>query len=534
MAWQLRRCQREPLADWAQRQPADYLAELTPAAGKTRLSAALARAAIDAGFVRRVNVVVPTTALKTQWAGEFTGLARLSLEPDYRTGARLARDRDGMIVTYAQLLERPEYFARMWEGSLMIHDEIHHAGLDSAWGQCLEVATNGAKHRFHLSGTPFRTNETPIAHLTYDERGFVVPDYRYGYRDALFDGIVRPLVAYPQGGEVTWINKDQGTVTARIDDPTIAGPLASERLRAMLYDEKWVETVLRRADQLLDQVRRQEPDAGAMAACISEAHARMVEKILRGMGLHPVIVLSSDPDSDRKIAHFRISKDRWLISIRKVFEGIDIPRLRVLGYLTTARTMLFVRQIVPRILRVRNGSNSPGYLLYPADPSLNELVQAMTDDVRGTNGRFRPQSNNFQTAEGVGGGGGEETADGPGVDVLEVTHEALSPFIAAAATVDPDALFLDAPAAAAATVAPSEKMHVDDHERLHRVLTAITKEAAHTFNISPKDIYGYWKKLRGPLESATVQELQRRVSTMRRWLADGHHPVSPRAGRRGK
>jgi superfamily II DNA or RNA helicase len=523
MAWDLRRCQREPLADWASRQPDDFLAVITPGGGKTRFAAAAAKGALDSGLVRRVGVVVPTTALKVQWAEEFADIANLSLESRYRTGARLASDRAGCIVTYAQLLDKPQAFARLWEGALLIHDEIHHAGSDSTWGQCLEIATEDARNRIHLSGTPFRSDRTAIAHLHYDDRGFVIPDYSYGYRDALDDGIVRPIVAHPQGGSIKWVSPSTGEVhEATIDDTRVTGRAANERLRGLLTSTEWLVQVIKRGDAMLQSLRKREPDAGALIAAIDEKHARQIERVvLDTLGIAPCVVVSADPDADAALLRYKKGNEPYIIAIRKVSEGIDIKRLRMEFYLTNARKPLIFNQLAGRIVRARNGDTRPSYLLYPADPTITALVRELEAQIKGENtGKpaataTPPEQEDGDESAGSGGGG---------VEVLDVAYVELDPYLAVQATVDPDALFSGKPADDAAPAA-IVGAYVDDHERLEKVLRGLVGEVSHRFTIPRKDVYAYWKGLRGSQEAATAQELQRRITAMRKWLEVGQHPM---------
>jgi superfamily II DNA or RNA helicase len=50
------------------------------------------------------------------------------------------------------------------------------------------------------------------------------------------------------------------------------------------------------------------------------------------------------PDASQRIARFSTTGRPWLVSVLMVSEGVDIPRLRVGVYATTARTELFFRR----------------------------------------------------------------------------------------------------------------------------------------------------------------------------------------------
>ena len=59
-----------------------------------------------------------------------------------------------------------------------------------------------------------------------------------------------------------------------------------------------------------------------------------------------MIVTSETEGASERIARFAAGSGRWLVSVLMVSEGVDVPRLRVGVYATTARTELFFRQVV--------------------------------------------------------------------------------------------------------------------------------------------------------------------------------------------
>ena len=46
-----------------------------------------------------------------------------------------------------------------------------------------------AQRRLLLSGTPFRSDASPIPGVSYDAQGLVEPDVSYAYGDAILDGV---------------------------------------------------------------------------------------------------------------------------------------------------------------------------------------------------------------------------------------------------------------------------------------------------------------------------------------------------------
>jgi len=80
-------------------------------------------------------------------------------------------------------------------------------------------------------------------------------------------------------------------------------------------------------------------------------HARGIANLLRmKIGAPAEIVTSDDPEASAKITRFASSPDPWLVAVRMVSEGVDIPRLRVGVYATTVTTDLFFRQAVGRFV----------------------------------------------------------------------------------------------------------------------------------------------------------------------------------------
>ena len=81
------------------------------------------------------------------------------------------------------------------------------------------------------------------------------------------------------------------------------------------------------------------------------------------------MVLSDDPTASRKIAAFADSGDRWMVAVRMVSEGVDIPRLAVGVYATSVGTALFFAQAVGRFVRARQRGETASVFL-PSIPAL--------------------------------------------------------------------------------------------------------------------------------------------------------------------
>jgi superfamily II DNA or RNA helicase len=111
-------------------------------------------------------------------------------------------------------------------------------------------------------------------------------------------------------------------------------------------------------------------DAAGLVIASDHADARAYATLLRSIsGTRPVVVLSDDPAASKKIARFATSADRWMVAVRMVSEGVDIPRLAVGVYATSVGTALFFAQAVGRFVRARRRGETASVFL-PSIPSL--------------------------------------------------------------------------------------------------------------------------------------------------------------------
>src|SRR6266545_564955 len=135
----LRPWQKRALDRLASTESPDFLAVATPGAGKTTFALTAAVHDLAANRGRRLVVVAPTSHLKLQWteAAERFGL---HLEPSWAPGRALPADLHGVVTTYQQVASSPDPLRAISSRSLVVLDEIHHAGDDRAWGSAVRHA----------------------------------------------------------------------------------------------------------------------------------------------------------------------------------------------------------------------------------------------------------------------------------------------------------------------------------------------------------------------------------------------------------
>ena len=294
------------------------------------------------------------------------------------------RDRHGIAVTYATLAAGPGVHRRRCAESptLLIADEPHHMGELAAWGRSTLAAFERARFRLLLSGTPFRSDNTPIPWVSYDDDGVSRADFDYGYTDALLDGVCRPVTFHTYGGDMEWMSDGR---RRRADfDVALPAAEAARRLRTALDpDGDWVTHVLRDAHAELVSLRAgTHPDAGGLVVAIDKEHAeRLAARLGAITGERPAIVTSDAADASQRIQRFAAGSGSWLVSVLMVSEGVDIPRLRVGVYATSARTELFFRQVVGRFIRRTPAPREQmSHLFLPSDPALKRLAAQIEEE----------------------------------------------------------------------------------------------------------------------------------------------------------
>jgi superfamily II DNA or RNA helicase len=381
----------------------DFLMVATPGAGKTIAAARIAHAALVTGTAERLVVVVPTSHLRVQWANALATVG-IRLDPMWQNGDTvLAVDYHGVVVTYQQVAAAPELHRALTQVStFLIADEIHHAGDDRQWGGALKTAYDRAVRRLMLSGTPFRSDNKQIPWVRYkpdaDGVSRSVADYSYSYGKALRDSRVRSVVFPTFQGQMVWmygLSEQKATFADSLPEDE-----SRRRLRTALDAKgQWIRDVLKAANQRLTEIRSNgHPSAGGLVFAMDQQHAREVAEVLRRItGRAPALALSDEPQASEDIASFARGMTPWLVAVKMVSEGVDIPRLRVGVYATNVISELFFRQAVGRIVRMVEGvEEQTAFMFIPADETLKRYAQhieeerdhALADDIEQITGEL--------------------------------------------------------------------------------------------------------------------------------------------------
>ncbi|WP_336712830.1 DEAD/DEAH box helicase [Arthrobacter sp. USHLN218] len=380
----LRQWQAEALEKYFTLAPRDFLAVATPGAGKTTFALRVATELVERGTVNRIVVVAPTDHLKRQWA-DAAARVGLSIDPNFKNSdGQHGKDFIGVAVTYAQVAMKPMLHRAKTEAArtLVILDEIHHGGDALSWGDGIREAFDPAARRLALTGTPFRSDTAAIPFVEYAEDRDGIrrskADYTYGYGNALKDHVVRPVIFMAYSGQMRWRTSAGDEFSASLGEAAVTKDITAQAWRTALNPQgQWIPSVLAAADKRLTEVRRAVPDAGGLVIATDHEDARAYAgQLKRITGESPTVILSDDAGASEKIEEFSAGETRWMVAVRMVSEGVDVPRLSVGVYATSTATPLFFAQAIGRFVRARKRGETASVFL-PSVPNLMELANQM-------------------------------------------------------------------------------------------------------------------------------------------------------------
>lgn len=378
-----------PLRDWQQRfvqtwdrhSDSNFLLVALPGSGKTIAALTVARSWVRANpGRRRVLVIVPTDALRTQWRDEAHGWFGLELQTKEFAGFKSSMH--GGVMTYHFIANNTAVIRGMCARHevLVICDEIHHAGDENTWGQSLREALEPASKRLLMSGTPFREDGRPIPFVRYDGQGQSWAHERYDYPEAVRDDVVRIVKFEHHRGAVRRLTAN-GEATLELNSKSGNGEETDRLLNEVITPSAFTEALLRTANDQLLRCRKFMPNAGGLVICRDQLHAQQIAaQMFSVLKVRPDVVVSDDDAATSTVQEYRDSDRQWVVAVKKISEGVDIKRLMVLVYLTNTRTELFFRQAVGRIVRrMHTEHDMESYCFIPDHPALVEFALHIMD-----------------------------------------------------------------------------------------------------------------------------------------------------------
>lgn len=392
-----------------------FILHAFPGAGKSLAQTLVARTLIEQDIIDQVIVCVPSSLLRNQMeddarrVGLFLNRKRLEVLPSQH-GLVVTYAQIGNVQKESGQMVNAERLRKLCQDrrTMVIADEMHHLGMGYNWGDAFELAfSQHAIVRLMTSGTPFRSDQKQLPWVRYRDRMIDLSPphaYSYGYGlsrwndkySALGDRVVRDVVFHPWDGHVDFTIKrhENGVVVEErsyshrmsdnidelypdvIDPDTGAKLMDNKSLRAQIkarrreaciecgtdrhpHGTNYVRDQLVAANDTLAECRRAHPWAGGLIVCNSIKHADAVACALKHWtGEESVVVHDESGNDARAIREFRenrtAARAKWIISVAKISEGVDIKHLRVCVYLTKIQAPLRWTQILGRILRTES------------------------------------------------------------------------------------------------------------------------------------------------------------------------------------
>ncbi|MFV8781910.1 DEAD/DEAH box helicase [Microbulbifer sp. SA54] len=362
-----------------------FMCLATPGAGKTVMASVLAKRLFDAGMIDMVLCFSPAIVVAEDFRRELEDSTGRSLSG--RIGA------GGCSLTYQAMSSLDTSFWEILDSYrvFVIFDEIHHCAADqegksNSWGETIHRNIRGrALYSLALTGTPWRSDNIPIVLADYcKESGKVHCDYRYGLAEAIYDSVCRePRIIAVDNSKICVTDGPDSHCYSSFSELLSDSDCSYQDL---LDNETLITEILRRAADRLERLRSKSPNAGGLIVATSVSHARKIAHLLRReLNVTAEIATYVDNNPLATIRNFRNSSNKWIISVGMISEGTNLPRLKVCCYLTRVKTELYFRQVLGRILRATEESGEKGYLFMPAEPTLVEYAQRVSEDIPESN-----------------------------------------------------------------------------------------------------------------------------------------------------
>ncbi|WP_395005277.1 DEAD/DEAH box helicase [Undibacterium sp.] len=357
-----------------------FLCLATPGAGKTLMASALATVLLRENKIDLILCFSPSVVVAEDFGRSLA--AHTNMRMDGLLGSR------GRSLTYQAMLHLDSSFWSLFDSHriFVIFDEIHHCASDgvataNSWGQkIIENIQGRAAYTLALTGTPWRSDQIPIALARYSHTGKIHCDYTYGLSQAISDNVCR----IPK---ITLIDNDR--IIVRRDNETSRYTSFEHLLKdsgcsyqQLVEDEELIVYFLEQSSKKLDAIRKEFPNAGGLIVAASVGHANEIARIMKDrLGENAHVATYREEDPLTIISTFKDNSEKWIISVGMISEGTNIPRLRVCCHLTRVKTELHFRQVLGRILRSENEINSEAFLYIPAEPMLIEYATRVADEV---------------------------------------------------------------------------------------------------------------------------------------------------------
>ncbi len=358
-----------------------FFCQATPGAGKSIMSATLAKTLLDKGMIDLILCFSPSVSVADGMRATFSTTINCPFNGCLGS--------IGQSLTYQSIQYLGDHFWRTIEKYrlLVVFDEIHHCSGDepdraNIWGRQILARIQGvATYTLALSGTPWRSDKFPIVLAEYsDPEGKLVCDYQYGLAQAITDNVCRKPKLVLVDNEHLTISEGSG----RKSFASILELLKQSKTsyQDVIHNVQAMEYILGLGCQKLSEIRNESLNAGGLVVASSVKHAKQVQKILaEKFGQSAALVTYHHEDPQSEIKAYQTGMTQWIVSVGMISEGTDIPRLQVCCHISSVKTELYFRQVLGRILRVNESPNQQAWLYTFAEQNLIEYAERIEHDI---------------------------------------------------------------------------------------------------------------------------------------------------------
>ena len=386
-----------------------FLLNAAPGSGKTIAACAIANELFDQDEIDRVIVIAPRSEVVNQWSKDFTVVTQRPMSKVTGVDGNIDYLGIDVCATWSAIqgLESGFHDLCNKNRTLVICDEHHHAAVEAVWGDSAGSAFTNASFVLVLTGTPIRSDGAQSVWMAYHDSGAISHPvdgtYTLTYGQAVDLGYCRPITFHRHEGKFT-VELDTGESTQISGNEKTELPKSLKKIpglqRALDYYKLtctpqyikgstkplmsgYQATMLEAAMIKLDDLRNRMPKAGGLVIAPSIEMAKYFVELIEIMeGEAPMLVHSQLPNAESRIAAFRNSSKKWLVSVAMVSEGVDIPRLRVLVYLPNARTELAFRQAVGRVVRTTTpDDDTRAYVVIPTLEAFEQYARRVEEEI---------------------------------------------------------------------------------------------------------------------------------------------------------
>lgn len=357
-----------------------FLCLATPGAGKTVMASVLAAKLLDQKQIDLILCFSPSVIVASDF--EHALATHTNSRMDGLLGSR------GRSLTYQAMLFLDDAFWKLFDSNriFVIFDEIHHCAGDglgnaNAWGQKIIQHIQGrATYSLALTGTPWRSDQIPIALSSYCQQQKIHCDYVYGLTQAVADNVCRTPKITLIDNDSVWVKHNNEMFKFSSFSDLLKESKCS--YQQLIENEDLISYFVDKSSKKLSAIRKHHSNAGGLIVAATVEHANKIAEILyRRTGDRAYIATYREEDPLSIINKFKSNSEKWIISVGMISEGTNIPRLRVCCHLTRVKTELHFRQVLGRILRSNNKENEEGFLYMPAEPNLLEYATRVAQEI---------------------------------------------------------------------------------------------------------------------------------------------------------